>query len=118
MKDVNIKCLKKLDISENKLPLHIGEEGITIDGVFYKNVKIIKSGEFYYIVSDKAVLTITCTAICNARCNFCYNGITFTPDSGGLLICIIQILKDCNNFVKMLRYRLFLFLEENLHYTQ
>lgn len=85
MKDVNIKCLSKIDIPEDKLPLHIGEEGIIIDNVFYKNIKIIKSGSFYYIVSDKAVLTITCTAICNARCNFCYNGITFTPDSGGFI---------------------------------
>lgn len=70
MKDVNIKCLNKIDIPDDRLPLHIGEEGITIDDVFYKNIKIIRSGNFYYIVSDKAVLTITCTAICNARCNF------------------------------------------------
>lgn len=100
MKDVNIKCLKKLDISEDKLPLHIGEEGITIDGVFYKNVKIIKSGEFYYIVSDKAVLTITCTAICNARCNFCYNGITFTPDSGGFIDLHNSNLERLQQFCK------------------
>lgn len=100
MKDVNIKCLKKLDISENKLPLHIGEEGTTIDGVFYKNVKIIKSGEFYYIVSDKAVLTITCTAICNARCNFCYNGITFTPDSGGFIDLHNSNLERLQQFCK------------------
>ena len=85
MKDVNIKCLKSIDIPDNKLPVHIGEEGIIIDNVFYKNIKIIKNEGFYYIVSDKAVLTITCTAICNARCNFCYNGITFTPDSGGFV---------------------------------
>ena len=85
MKDINIKGLNKIDIPEEKLPLHVGEEGIVVNDVFYKNVKIIKSGEFYYIVSDKAVLTITCTAICNARCNFCYNGITFTPDSGGFI---------------------------------
>lgn len=85
MKDVNIKCFTSIDIPDDKLPMHIGEEGIVIKGVFYKNVKIIKSEELYYIVSDKAVLTITCTAICNARCNFCYNGITFTPDSGGFV---------------------------------
>ena len=85
MKDVNIKCLKSVDIPNDKLPMHVGEEGITINDVLYKNVKIIKSNGLYYIVSNKAVLTITCTAICNARCNFCYNGITFTPDSGGFV---------------------------------
>lgn len=85
MKDVNIKCLKSIDIPNDKLPMHVGEEGITINDVLYKNVKIIKSNGLYYIVSNKAVLTITCTAICNARCNFCYNGITFTPDSGGFV---------------------------------
>ena len=85
MKDVNIKSLDNIDIPDDKLPMYIGEEGITIDNVFYKNVKIIKSNGLYYIVSKKAVLTITCTAICNARCNFCYNGITFTPDSGGFV---------------------------------
>lgn len=98
MKDVNIKCLNKIDIPDDKLPLHIGEEGITIDDVFYKNIKIIRSGNFYYIVSDKAVLTITCTAICNARCNFCYNGITFTPDSGGFID-----LKN-NNIERLLQF--------------
>jgi len=85
MKEVNIKSFNKIDISDDKLPMHIGEEGITIDNIFYKNIKIIKNEGLYYIVSDKAVLTITCTAICNARCNFCYNGITFTPDSGGFV---------------------------------
>ena len=85
MKDVNIKSLENIDISDDKLPMYIGEEGITINDIFYKNVKIIKSNGLYYIVSNKAVLTITCTAICNARCNFCYNGITFTPDSGGFV---------------------------------
>lgn len=90
MKDVNIKGLKNIDIPDEKLPMYIGEEGITINDVFYKNVKIIKSNNLYYIVSNKAVLTITCTALCNARCNFCYNGITFTPDSGGFV--------DLNNF--------------------
>ncbi len=85
MKDINVKCLNKIDIPEGKIPLHVGEEGIIIDNIFYKNVKIIKSEDLYYIVSDKAVLTITCTAKCNARCNFCYNGITFTPDSGGFI---------------------------------
>lgn len=85
MKDVNIKCIDNIDIPDTKLPMHIGEEGIVIKDVFYKNVKIIKSNHLYYIVSNKAVLTITCTAICNARCNFCYNGITFTPDSGGFI---------------------------------
>ena len=52
MKDVNIKCLKKLDISENKLPLHIGEEGITIDGVFYKNRKRRKVASCSILISD------------------------------------------------------------------
>lgn len=85
MKEINIKCLNKIDIEDKQLPMHIGEEGIVLDNVFYKNIKIIKSNGLYYIVSDKAVLTITCTAICNARCNFCYNGITFTPDCGGFV---------------------------------
>ena len=43
MKDVNIKSLDNIDIPDDKLPMYIGEEGITIDNVFYKNVKIIKS---------------------------------------------------------------------------
>lgn len=100
MKDVNIKCLKSIDIPNDKLPVHIGEEGIVIDNVFYKNIKIIKSGGLYYIVSDKAVLTITCTAICNARCNFCYNGITFTPDSGGFINLNNPNLKRLLQFCK------------------
>lgn len=85
MKEVNIKCFNKIDVPDSNLPMHIGEEGIIIDNVFYKNVKIIKSNGLYYIVSNKAVLTITCTAVCNARCNFCYNGITFTPDCEGFI---------------------------------
>ena len=85
MKENNIKCFEKLDISDNELPMHVGEEGIVINGTKYKNVKIIKNEDLYYVVSDKAVLTFTCTALCNARCNFCYNGITFTPDSGGFI---------------------------------
>ena len=39
MKDVNIKSLDNIDIPDDKLPMYIGEEGITIDNVFYKNVK-------------------------------------------------------------------------------
>lgn len=101
MKDVNIKGLKNIDISDEKLPMYIGEEGITINDVFYKNVKIIKSNNLYYIVSNKAVLTITCTALCNARCNFCYNGITFTPDSGGFVDLnnsnLEKLLQFCKN---------------------
>ena len=101
MKDVNIKGLKNIDIPDEKLPMYIGEEGITINDVFYKNVKIIKSNNLYYIVSNKAVLTITCTALCNARCNFCYNGITFTPDSGGFVDLnnsnLEKLLQFCKN---------------------
>ena len=101
MKDVNIKCLESIDIPDNNLPMHVGEEGIIIKDVFYKNVKIIKSNGLYYIVSDKAVLTITCTALCNARCNFCYNGITFTPDSGGFIDLnnpnLERLLKFCQD---------------------
>lgn len=100
MKEVNIKSFKKIDISDDKLPMHIGEEGITIDDVFYKNIKIIKNEGLYYIVSDKAVLTITCTAICNARCNFCYNGITFTPDSGGFVDFNSENMKRLLKFCK------------------
>lgn len=39
MKEVNIKSFNKIDISDDKLPMHVGEEGITIDDVFYKNNK-------------------------------------------------------------------------------
>lgn len=43
----------------------------------YNNAKCISWGNRFYIVSNKAVLTINCTERCNAYCFFCYNSKTF-----------------------------------------
>lgn len=61
------------------IPHHIDEQGEFIDGTWYKNAKVINFEDKSYVVSDKAVLTITATSICNAKCKFCYNNITYTP---------------------------------------
>jgi len=60
----------------------IDETGVNIDGVVYRNAEIIEYDKYVYIVSKKAVLTISITPICNAKCSFCYNGITFFPGVG------------------------------------
>ena len=64
---------------QNKKIIKIDEKGMMIDEILYKNAKLVKYYDYYYIVSDKAVFTITTTPFCNAKCSFCYNKITYVP---------------------------------------
>ncbi|MEP2506017.1 MAG: radical SAM protein [Paracoccaceae bacterium] len=57
----------------------IGDEGVVIDGTTYKQVNVVFEGEHVYLLSQRAILTVTLTPVCNAACGFCYNGITFLP---------------------------------------
>ena len=66
-------------MNNNRIITRIGEEGRIIDGVSYKNVKVVSFEHHHYIVSDKAILTAVVTPSCNSNCRFCSNHITFTP---------------------------------------
>ena len=66
--------------SEDYILKRIGPEGQEIDGILYKNANIVRFEGKEYIVSHKAILTITVTEKCNAGCKFCFNGITNTPE--------------------------------------
>ncbi|MBC7768894.1 MAG: radical SAM protein [Phycisphaerales bacterium] len=58
----------------------IGDEGVVVDGVRYRNITVTPFDGAYYLVSSKATLTFNLTAVCNAACSFCFNGATFFPD--------------------------------------
>ena len=45
------------------------------------NANLIEYEGKEYLISHRAILTVTTTATCNAACPFCYNDITFTPDN-------------------------------------
>ena len=60
---------------------YIWTEWKIIDGTFYKNCKIVLFEWRNYIISNNAVLTIQTTPFCNAKCKFCFNWITFYPNS-------------------------------------
>lgn len=46
----------------------------------YKKACLVEYKGKKYAINPNAMLTINCTAMCNAHCQFCYNGITFMRD--------------------------------------
>ena len=66
---------------KNSILEHIWSKWKIINWKNYKNCKIVSYEWETYIVSDKAILTIQTTSYCNAKCKFCFNGITFYPNT-------------------------------------
>jgi predicted metal-dependent phosphoesterase TrpH len=59
--------------------MSIGDDGREVEGVIYRNVTVAEESGYLYLVSHKAILTANLTPVCNANCQFCFNGITFFP---------------------------------------
>ncbi len=70
--------------SEDRILLDIGKEFVEIDGVKYKNSRVIAFEGKVYIVSKNAQFVINVTRHCNADCGFCSNKLTFVGDDGYL----------------------------------
>lgn len=67
------------EVDASLLGRDIGEEWVSIAGFPYRNIRVTEFEGHVYLVSHKAVLTLNLTPVCNASCDFCYNGITFFP---------------------------------------
>lgn len=94
-KNVTNILLDEYKIIDNK-NLNINYS-ITIDNNSYEGFKLVEFKNKYYIVSKKAILTINITGQCNAKCNFCYNSLTFKPNSE-YLNHDSEIIKDIIDF--------------------
>lgn len=82
---------------ENGILEKIGSDWKLVNGVLYKNCKVVRFEGDDYIVSDKATLTIQMTGTCNANCGFCFNGITFYPNNNnkGIPMGLSRVLDFC-----------------------
>lgn len=58
---------KKIDFFTNT------SYGIFADDKIYQNCRILQYEDSNYLISNNMILTINCTAMCNAKCFFCYN---------------------------------------------
>lgn len=74
------------ELGQDGIYYRIGSEGKEIEGVIYKNAKLVSFEGQEYIVSNNAVLTIQQTEICDAACQFCFNGITFYPNQNTKIV--------------------------------
>lgn len=74
------------ELGQDGIYYRIGSEGKEIEGVVYKNAKLVSFEGQEYIVSNNAVLTIQQTEICDAACQFCFNGITFYPNQNTKIV--------------------------------
>ena len=79
---------------------NFGSAGVEIDGVRYRNFTVAEDNGLLYMVSHRAILTISLTPVCNAACSFCYNGITFFPYSHRLKVNIGEELDRVLRFAR------------------
>lgn len=57
----------------------IGERTEQIGEYEYRNSKVVRFEGKTWVVSDKTILTVVALSACNSACQFCSNGVTFTP---------------------------------------